>query len=634
MLRLAVVTLFWSSFIFIGAALFGILRRRAWAKGFAEITQALPLIGRVLIWFGLGCAAMAPWIVTGFMIQAPILYPVVMYLLLLLGSMWFCARLAWVGQWWRPSFWRSYMPQRSFVLLGMAALVVALAAQFFLSYDVGSYVVNGNDAYVHMGKIEQMVQGSMTLDDPYFSGVVESRYHANVVHVINAVGVRLTNIETINFWNLSNPFFRIVCWSAVFMLAWYFSPFRSAPGRRLFAVYATILSLPLLSYAFISANYPNVLVLAWLSLWLVGFCRFAAGKDVWLLLLGSVLAGLTHPGYALGAAGFVGLYAVAMVIFRRQWMTKRRSVVLVMSGLALGLPSLVSITHPNRLPPLGNVPTTELLGETIIRPTLPALLSWLALVGILSFVGYAVILKQQRTAAERWLIGLLVAYFALLAYNPVVSMLVGDQLPPWLLDRFKFVNRIGAIAVFVGIGAVALGISKLAPRRALRKTYMAAAFTVLSIPVLVVGCSQMRLFVQTRESNATQLAIVQDISRNMKPLLTDQRVFAMPGDSFILPATTPLSVVAMPPANASPVANMEQRLKCSTVLEQTLSADALATAGVTRVLVAAWEPELMQLARSKPYLHVIGGDMRYNVFKLQKPTHYQTIPVCNIPHGQ
>ncbi len=626
-----VVGLFWLSFAAIGAALLTVLSRHRRFASLLAFIRSMPIFAQLFVLFAAGFTALAPWIILGFIFGLPTVMLSSVYVLSLLATAivgWRCrrslfARLA------------SLHPSLNWVYAGMAALACVLVADYALAHFIGANIANGNDAYVHMGKIEQLAHGSLTLADPYFNGSIESRYHVNVVHSLYAVGMQVTGLQVLPFWDNSYPMFRLMCWLGVFLVAWYFAPVRN---KRLFAIGATLASMPLLVSFFSIANYPNVIVLTWLCLWLIGFSRFVSGKEPWLMLAGALLAAMSHPAYSAGAAGFTVLFIVYFGLFERQWWTTAKlKTVIVMVSIFL-LPTIVTLLYPNRLSQAtldyGQVPTISLgSGLEILKPVVYTADLRLFAIGALSIVGYLAIIWSRKARQDRALLALLVVYMALLAYNPVISLLAGDQLPPWLIDRFKYINRLGPIAAWAGIIALTGWVGAHIKQKKWSIPVQVVLIAIAMMPIVFIGTTNGRQYLHIRGENIRQ-TVVMDSLDDIEPLLHDQRVFALKGDSFILPAVTTLGVISMPDTNASPVANIAQRQACSDFLSHTLDQNALETAGVTRVLVGAWEPELMNLAKSKPYLHIVGGNGTFLVFGVDQQSKHATIRVCDIPDGQ
>lgn len=628
----ALVTLaYWTSFGLIGWAFVRLANSVRRAQTLTKFIIAAPVYARLLLYVVVGFGVIAPFIVLGFAARAPIAYLDVVYLLLAATSAivaFIAVRNLLAAGWYRA--WRR--PKMTLVLAGMLILGLVLCVDGGIAYHIGAYIANGNDAYVHMAKIEQLTHGHLSLDDPYFRGVIESRYHVNIIHSLYAVGGSLTGIETINFWMYSNPFFRLLAWLSVFVLAWHFSPFGN---KRLFAVFATILAVPMFVWAFVAADYPNVAVLTWLAVWLVALSRFIARRDGWLLLLSSLVIGMTHPVYSLGAAGFLLLAGAYLLCFDRAWANRRRIAAWLIAVSVLIMPSLVTVIYPNRLSEttqgFGGIATTHTLGGTIIKPIIPDLSGWPLLLLPLSLLGYFFIIRSRTNRHERVILGILVVYFALLAYNPFVNILAGDLMPPWLLQRFTFINRLQVIAVVAGLVGLLGWLARYVQVR--RDWQRIAIICLAALPLLVSSWQGVDMYRKTKMENDSQLALMRSIEK-LQPKIEHQIVFMPSGDSFIMPSVAPLHVIAMPDTNASPVANMTIRMGCNDYLLKTLDRSALLTAGVTRVMIGAWHPGLMRLAKQKPYLEIIGGNNIYTIFAVKQISGYTPVKACEIPYGQ
>ena len=623
------VAAFWSSLVVVGGAVLLCIRRYKALRGVTVLVAAMPLAAQIFVSFSAAMVVFAPWIVLGYLFALPLKVLSIVYGLMILASLVY---------WWRErqAIWnrvRTIRPRKSWLFFASLVLVGLLAADYVWSLYIGAFIANGNDAYVHMGKIEQLAHGNMTLSDPYFSGVIESRYHLNFVHVLNAIGTQRLHMETIDFWSYSYPFFRTMSWLGIFTLAWYFSPIRN---RRLFAAGSTAVSMALLVSFMSSANYPNVIVLAWIGLFIIGLSQFVTNRGGWLMLASALLIGMTHPAYGVGTAGFLLLLSAYIALFERSWITKRRIGAVVASLGLLMWPAALAAFFPNRLSEQTFGFGTTIMHVTnsvvILHPPVPHKLTWPLIVALLSFVGYAAFIKTRKERRDKVLVGLLVIYFALVAYNPVVSFVAGKQLPPWMIERFQYINRLSTIAAVAGIIFVVRTLVIYVPKQQ-RRIAGVIATIILLIPLYNVSVLPFQTYKASHLDNRHQFIYIHNVEK-LSPALHDQQIFATKGDSFQLPSVTTMGLVSMPDTNASPVANMALRQACADYLGHTLDSNALATAGITRVMVPAWEPEMMKLAKTKSYLRPVAGNSDFIVYDFVMPHHHKTVGVCNIPHGQ
>ncbi|HJQ09262.1 MAG TPA: hypothetical protein VJ836_07325 [Candidatus Saccharimonadales bacterium] len=637
----AAVNAYWFSFAFIGLAVWLWCQRPDIPRSFRAIgafVGAAPLPAQLLFFLAIGFGILAPVIIVGYLFSFSIVVVAIYYMLVVLAGfvvLYLQRRTLWE---YIKATWRSLKNQSVFALLVFVAVGTGAAVT---AVQLGGYLADGTDSFVHMAKIQQIAGSELTIADGFIQGTVESRYHVNILHVLYAVLVRATDISVFEVWRLSYPFFLLAAYAAIYAIAWYFMP---STWKRGWPYLIGALSFLLTAGFWRTANYPNEVVLLWITIFIIGLARFMKHKEGWgLLVLGALLVAMTHPTYSLMAAAYLGWFILVYGIVEKKAalaLLVERYKMLAFTAVALIAPVLFSLTFPNRMTedtfnyiePNRPAPLLEYGPLAILNPPILQHNGWAQIVlWTASIAGLVWLLIRAKTRLHKVLIATLATFYAVIAYNPLVVTVLSEHMPAWMIQRFSYLNRLSLI--FVVVGLVVIG--SLLLHRYVGKKWR----------LIVVGCASALLLLPTmqlqvgalRAQNESHIRFLRSLNE-LRPQLEGQTVFASQAISFMVPGAIPdTHVVWLPETNATPVANMEKRIQCGAELGLSLGLRDLRQAGVTRVLIGAWEKERYLTAKTKDYLTQIGGSEHFIVMKVAEKSKHD-LPgrpgACAIPRGQ
>ena len=425
------IQLFWLSFVAIGAALcltwdwlYGKWQKRSVFLRFMGQTHPFIIF---LALFAIGLLSIVPFIVPAYFLEWTMRAASITYLWITIAS------LIVIGvsfkRWW-PWLWRRTKMIRGRTWLVAVPLVAILLTDALASLWIGASVSEGSDTYVHLAKINLLLDGRFTLDDPFFghNGVVESRYHVNLLLGLYALGAHVTHITALQVWDYSFAFWRMLGWLSMFATAWVVLP-KVVRWRWSYIVLACVPFLYV--YKFYTASYPNRVAGIWFTLIIIGLYRLFRKNDPVLLLVGSVLVALTHPTYAVIAFGFYALISVVMLILRQ--FRKAHILPLIAASLITLAPVALTLSYPNNMSDLtfADSPITLdtfhglsfLNTHTSPRDTL----MWTFFIS--SMVGYAYIIWKTKGRIRTALAASLIVYFGLIAYNAPLLNLIKEDIP-------------------------------------------------------------------------------------------------------------------------------------------------------------------------------------------------------------
>lgn len=628
--------LFWASFAVIGAGelllawrLSNTKQRRRGLWVFLRKTH--PLVA-ALSAFACGVATFGIVIIPAFFLEWKITVLEVAYLVALAGSL---GVIVWQVKacWrWMRTFWRRL--NKTSLLLGQLVGLVLLA-DYILSLRVGAPFMYSADVFVHLGKIQMIANEHFSLSDPFFgqNGVVESRYHVNIILALNALAAKLLHIRVVDMWNYSLAFWRLIAWLGAFATAW---TFLHEKVRRRWS-YIVLLIVPVLSsLSLYYADYPDKVVVTWSALLLIGLKVLLDTKSPIVLFVAVWLLGLTHPAYSLIAAGFLVMSGLAMLVTKKLgW---RNASYLAGSLIALGLPALLTLHYPNRMGALTfNEANVHLAHVGPFLVALPIAISrkwtfW-AVTG-LSLIGYGYIIYKIKDATLRLLLGLLVIYYGLVVYNPLFLSATKHTVPLWLIERFHEFNRLTIIAAPIGGLAIVEGLASLLQRG--RRAGIAVGQLAVIVLLGVYGMASVKAFHQQAASYRPVHAQINEL-QTISDKLKGQKIIADKFTEFVIPTITTANVVDIQEQHASPVSNAEQRLHCGNQLRAFLDLPNLQAAGVTRVLSSGFQPGLATIAYRYPeyltYDTQVGGYTLFDVHVDKNESFSAKLP-CAIPYGQ
>lgn len=639
-IRDLVVSIYWFSFVWLGAVswlciggLFPKWRR----KDLGLYLLKTPLPGQALLFFFFGVLLMVPITAIGYLFGLNIIVVTSYFLTLVVCS---------IGLvfYFRKNVW-AYLCHigKQFTQTPKFALVIFFTtALFVFSQGImrGALMSDGTDSYVHISKISQTADSTLTINDAYFDGVVETRYHTNILYVLYANAVHLLNVDAINIWQGSFAFFSLMALCSLLLSSRLFLPTKWGEA---WPYIIAALSFMLSAYIWRKSNYPNEAVLLWITIFIVGLQQFFVRQGKALLIFSALLIALTHPTYALMSAAFTCMVITVMHVFGRTKFKFKQGdwAALAIILLVLLTPIIFSLSFPNRMSidtfnftePESKIQLENYGPLKIITPVPYDGRNWESLFIILtSSVGYIWLFLRSPTRINKIIIGNLVIFYACIAYNPLVFAIFSKDLPVWLVQRFSYFNRLASIAAATGLLVITTNLVNryMAQKRALITPTLVSILILLPFIIL-----QYQKVLATQPPSDRQTKVAKDLGE-FKTLLSRQKVYATEGVSFLIPAVAPnAKVVWMPKTNASPMADMEARTKCGQELEHELRIGDLADAHITRVVAGNWNEDIYKLAITKDYLKKISTNKTFTVFEVDysQPYSKSNEALCNIPYG-
>lgn len=628
------IQLFWLSFVGIGAALC-----IAWdwlLKKLDKKSRFLPFLSQThpfiifLALFAIGMVSMVPFVVPAYFMEWSMRAATITYLWLVIAAI---ITIAVSYKRWWPWLWRRIRMIRGRTWIIAVPIVAILAADALASLWIGASISENSDTYVHLAKINLLLDGHFTLDDPFFghNGVVESRYHVNLLLGLYALGAHIAHVSALQVWDYSFAFWRLLGWLSMFATAWVFLP-KVVRWRWSYLVLAAV---PFMyAYKFYTASYPNRVAGIWFVLVIIGLLRLFRKKDPTLLIVGSILVALTHPTYAIIAFGFYALISVAMLLFRK--FRKAHIIPLIISSLIVLAPVALTLSYPNNMSDLtfADSPITldTFHGLSFLNTnTSPEdALMWLFFGG--SVIGYGYIIWKTKGRIRTLMAASMIIYFGLIAYNAPLLALTKESIPLWLIARFQEFNRLGVIAPIIGFLAVVYALTY--------KIKYKWIMVVLEIGVVVAvaysSIPHIERYFQLHEAFSDAHNEMDDLAY-LRNSVYDQNVVTDSFTAYILPSVIPVNVSHIADNHATPMAGIMQRSKCADRLRTSLQASDVKAAGITRVvIISPYRGAFGEVAPTRPFLKEIQQFRQYTVYKVlpEKLPKHVGKTVCKVDYGQ
>lgn len=687
------VQLYWFSFVVIGLAVLIVVtstvnnhvyRLNHWLSRLMDIHPIMSLLGTWCV----GILVFAPLSVLGYVFELPLWPYVGLFVAVFALSVIIVTRNRKTAKKW---LWRG-LPKSNTVRLLVVMAVTVLGADY-----ISSLIIQGSltgDAPVHVSRINSMIGGNLSLGDPYLSynGVVDPRYSTNLLAVIHAIGATILHITAVDMWVISGAFYRLIIWLSLFVFVWMLFPKRN---RDQIAISLLIIFPLLYDVMFRNALFPDRIVYAFTALFLSGLVLWTRNKNPALLLIGACLIAVTHPINALVASGFLGLFAAVLFIFKR--VTLKQLFPVIVAVMLLLIPVVINLMYPNRTAlsdsafnagVISGNPVTyahygPLFIHTIKTPVnLISLLViivlalyaysitkvrhlWLRRVTILlwivatclmysplllSIVGFVYLLKINKDTPVRILIVLLMIFYGLIIYNPILIPIVHDKIPPWVIGRFQEFNLLSLILPCIGVYAWLIfsikhmNISKKG-RDAGALLYPIMAVLLIGMwPFMLWSTSQYSKFLHPRATDAFLIEQYRraSYSSRLKPLaryIDNNLVLTSSKETqFDVPMTTRAHVISLLDTNYSPMANIPLRAKCQNELVAKLAYVDLLASTANFVIVDLQDPNdkvFGQKVAKQKYLKFITEKSGLRLYKFnQKGGSTDPSSTCNIPSGQ
>ena len=609
-----IIFFYWASCVLIGWCIYQFTTRRLnFNRTIAGVTDNIFL--KPIIWFASFVSVAALFSLILYIFKLPAIYFTGFYVALLgvsvyclIHALWRRRRVVYEFKVGGVLFWTK---------VSIAVLIVSiLTSDYIISTLLGTMFAGGADTYVHLAKIAGLLHYGFVIDDSILNGVVESRYHVNVIHSLYVPIAQLGHLSPATAWDLSNAFFRLIQWLGGAGLAYFV--FRSWLNTS--KIKSTLISIGALALGFaippaymFVAVYPSKVVSLWLLLFVIGLSvmgsRFKEGA--YLALTGAILIAFTQPTYALMAILFLLLYVLAVEVagYLQTSQLDRR---LLYIGLALmtvlSVTPLITGVFPQRLSSealaIGSIPVIQMLGVDIVRPIWPTTLPPIIL-SIVAFIGYvylAIRLVKQRRVTTSILAILLPSFFFLIACNPLFMALAHNKLPLWLVGRFTAMNVLQSISLTVGIYVVCYLIYRYAPMRSLNKKV--AILCLLTVGLMFTLINALGVY---KDFYKNTIAINNDNNTRLERVRTELSNVVEPGalavttlnDGYHLPSAIPIKVVAIDGTHATPTADSENRESClERIFAKNLDEEDIDIVGAKYVIIPRWYEKLDEVTAS------------------------------------
>lgn len=484
----------------------------------------------------------------------------------------------------------------------MWLLMTLLAFDYVYSMWVGGYLQG--DGVVHISKIRHIVENGFTLTDAYFGATPETRHHINITHTLYAIPSRM-GIDPVNVWYFSLAFFRLLKWISIFLLAWVVARIIKPAPARIWASFATVFGLLLLSGSY-TIQYPGNYVAVWMVLFIVGCANLISNRSVWLAVVGATLIAFTHPLASMAACMLLILLSMGLLLFDRGLLNRRVVMGFILCGALLLSTPIFTQLLPNQMTEFAKNYGMERyefydIGPLTARaPSMPDSKTEIVIAAI-SAIGYVFLLIKLRLHKTRTVFYASSMFLVLLLYNPFVYTVLERVLPAWAIQRLGVANQVSIIVLFFGVLALALVIKKWLTKRV--SLYVLVALALVCMFIFLQSFNHMpKSEVSVHDMNASSREIMRFEKDVLLPKDKHVVVFDDIYRSFLYPAASQVYVLAILESSATPAADMVERSRCYHLIKEELQPALLKQAGIEYVL--AWHNEpLYKLAEASPYLH-------------------------------
>lgn len=640
---------------------------------FSKIPSSVGTLARVLknqhifivfiVSFVLCCVFVAPIFFVFYIIRAPLLVAVIIYLTLLLLSLGYSLYI-----FCRSLFHTTHhdpfrlLNQLNIVKYVLIILIIFLAGDFIIASYIRSLALSDVDTYYHITRILTMLtDGHFTITSGFFADVPDSSYHMNFVYALYAIPAKLFNYPPLSVWEHSFGYFRLIQWLSIFTLSYaIFRRWLTAKNATLWASLATIIAIPLYSYFFYTAPYPNTVATVWIVAFIITLISYLErprpGVLVGLFAIAFLITN-THPTYALMTALFLSYwYVVRLLLYKRGQITQevKKTWPLLCGVLVLMIGPVITALLPSRLTAeqqiLGAPATVDFLFLSVQHPQrlLPrSSFGWFSL--ILSTGGFIYLANKWRWRNEdrASILIALVSFVAVIYWIPPIFTLLRIILPIWVIERFVAMNVLKFILPFTGLAALSSGLITLVRHLQKRKLKIKTAYKINIIVmtmaslvfVVTVAPDTYRQLFSLRAGNHFAYEYTDTIRDGLTAiippksrLLTDGRL------SYELPAILPVNVVAVTQGHSPMAADTKHRLICREEVYESLRYEDLDFIGVDFVIISKFDSnidKMNELVANRPYLQTVATVADLTVYKfnkdsekLQNTTDKYVYPAC------
>jgi hypothetical protein len=337
--------------------------------------------------------------------------------------------------------------------LFLGLLLILLGFDYVLTLAVGNYL--GGDTNFHLAKILKTLIHGPSIIDPLIGVNPEIRYHYSLIHVVYALGSKITGLSPLEFWRYSASFFRLFYWLASLALLTFFFQKR----RLSYLLMITFFFINFYPIENQSPSFPNAtqIFLLFVIAAIVLMKYFREGQPLAyrnsFLLIAEFsallfLIGFSHPLYSLLVISFL---CVVLAIFLILKFGKFVTIIPLVPGMIVSLLfPLYSFFLPRYFKhDWYGLNTTKfvdffrgkILAVQFNQGQIDATLILLILGILLSM------LVLQDEIKKSFLITILI--FPFLVLNTPLLTLLMRALPFWAIERISFLDIFSKVLIFL-----------------------------------------------------------------------------------------------------------------------------------------------------------------------------------------
>jgi len=499
-----------------------------------------------------------------------------------------------------------------------------------------------------------IIQEGFSFSDGFFKGLIESRYHMNVIYALYVPPSQLLShfhVLVPDVWRWSLSFFRLMQWLAIFNLAYFVCKYwlKRSHDVFLWAFLAIICTTALNTGGFFIADYPNQIVKLWMIAYVIGMIMMEARRSYSLLILSSaILIALTHPTYAVMVTMFTFLYCALRLFFDYKETIKSKILVIYVASAAILMSTpLLTLMFPKHVD--HNLPNT--LSETGLGfdyskflpvSSIDGLQIPLLTIGILTTI-YLIIYLRHNKAWQSIALAL-VLFLPIIIFNPLVLELLGKFFYRNIFYRFTTMNVLWMIMLPLAAFAFASIIKWVATRTIHRMKFRKMvirggyAFCILSI-ILISAFSYIPAYNSYKRSiefgGSAEYERIHRVYDALSGVINNRAtVVANQTDSYYLPMVLSAYVIAILPGHTTPTADIIDRVNCQSAILKDFKESDLRAVGANFVVLSYWENNSLtkiKLADSSPYLKKVVQTQDYIVYKYDAgnvKTNEKPTPSC------
>lgn len=555
-----ITNLYWLSFCVVGAAVF-IRFGQAYVK-------RLDIFTLTFVSFLIGASVFLPFIFPAYLLNLPVAYLSLAWgAIVLIAFSWMVFNYRLVLRLFEISV-RTVFIEKSSRWLAIIFMLL-LIFDFALSIIVGGTLSLGNDTWVHLARVNDMLSNGATINDPFFPQHIDSRYHLSLVHLMYASGSWLTNTAPVLFWKFSLGIFKALAYLGIYIISFFITK-----SRKL-ALLASIPAVCLLAYDLYYFLYPNNITLLWYVGFIISLVLYLSNPldkfFVISLVASTALVSFSHPGYS---AYLIPVTVLSLIIlkfiYKSTKLTNYRFLLLVIF-LATITPT-ISYLQPNNMSEaaynygIDNYQFASVLGLTILNPLRDyySLTSAVGLTAILWFV-----IKHRGLYLTAVTLSVVFLYI-IVAYNPFIFEFLADRFPVWFIRRLRFTNYLNY--VMVPLGLLLLGYFLINLNAKTRSVFSRRGGMLYLIPILLIvfNVSNFKKFYDSRIRNDYGGEYALAIKDALPDFKEKTLVVAEEKISYIIPSVVNAEVINIETTHAAPATVYPIRKAC---LEQLLSQD-------------------------------------------------------------